>query len=565
VRFPTIMISDDAFKAKYSRKGFDEFFTKMQADRNKYRRIFLAFEKINIKELMSDERRMPVDVDRVVNDIVHEYNDMLKTPTDDVLAQMVATVDSLCEGIPYVLINEIQEKRKMKIPEHIRQASWLLTVLIRSYLHPNALADMKMTPEVLKIITNKIRLRYSQALIEPGTAVGIIAAQSFSEPLTQYMLDAHHRSASGGTSKSGMTKAKEVLGARDTDKLENPSMLIPVLPEIAENKGRVQEIANNIEVMKFRRFVVSWQVFFEKFGEPVYSKYTHEKMMIREFLKLNPLLTPPGDLTKWCIRFHLDKTSLILKNMPLELIISRIRETFPDMFIVYTPENANQIVVRMYMRASMFKSIISTNGVIEWKDSVLDTIIRGVEGISNARVEPMIRNKVNPDGSISRATNTWGIVTTGTNLYGILEQKYVDKLNVQTDAIQETYQMFGIEAARQKIISELRNIIPDINHRHYLVYADEMTRTGKVTRIDSSGMKVRKDNPLLRIGFSAPLGTMEEAAINNLDDNISGITAPLLIGSIPRHGTLYNSFYVDEEFVRKNVKRPDDIIETLFE
>ncbi len=454
----------------------------------------------------------------------------------------------------------------MTLPEPIKNAAWLLTMLIRSYLHPAALKDAKMTPAVLRLITDKIRLRFAQALVEPGTAVGIIAAQSYSEPLTQYMLDAHHRSASGGTSKSGMTGAREVLGAKPVAKLAAPTMLIPVLPEYSGDKARVQEIANNIEVMRFRQFVTGLQIFFEKYREIVHPQYIHDQEMLVNFAKYNPLLTPPGDLTKWCIRFMINKTNLILKNMSLELIIARLRELFPDTFIVYSPENAQHIIIRVYTRVSMFKGIITLGEVKELKTALMDTIIRGVDGITVASVVKMLRNKINEDGSVSRDDNIYGISTQGTNMQGIFSNKFVDKYRVQTSAIQETYAMLGIEAARQKAVSELRNIIDVCNHRHYLIYADEMCYTGRVTSIESSGLKTRENsNVLLRLGFTAPLSTMEDAAMNSMEDSVTGITGPLIIGSIPRIGTLYNSFHVNVEFVQANVKHADSYVNELFD
>ncbi len=562
VKFPTVMISDEAFTTKYRREGFDDFFALMKKDRDEYRRLFMQVEHMNVKEMMSDERRMPVDVERTVTDILRGNPESSRVPTGEEIIQMTETIKIFCEAIPYVLINEIQEKRKSKIPEHIMKAAWLMTMLVKTHLHPNAFVTNRITPGLLKLIIDKIRLRYSQSLIEAGTAVGIIAAQSFSEPLTQYMLDAHHRSASGGTSKSTVIKTKEVLAARDVEKLISPSMLIPILPEFSGSKAKVQEIANNIEVMKFKQFVTSWQIFVEKYGEPVHTKYSHEKNIIEEFAKLNPLLSPPGDLIKWCVRFAINKTSLILKNMSLELIITRLREVFPETYIVYTPENAKNIIVRIYMRSSMYKNAISTQDVVKWKDLFIDTIIRGVNNINNTTVVKMLRNKINDDGSVSRDENQWGILTNGTNMSGIFANKYVDKYRVQTDSIQEVYQMLGIEAARQKVISELRGLVDVCNHRHYTIYADEMTFTGRVTSIESSGLKTREaSNVLLRIGFSSPMATIEEATVNAMEDSVTGITAPLLIGSVPQIGSLYNSFHIDVDYVTKNVKRPDQVIE----
>lgn len=566
VKFPTIMMNDETFKNKYFHEKFPNEFAILKSDRDEYRRLFLTIEHINVKELMSDERHMPVNVERIINDILRDNPDSLQVPNDEKLKVMVETIKTLCMNIPYILINEIQEKQQTPVPNYIYSACWLLTVLIRSHLNTRTFVDKKITPAVLDIIIDKIRLKYAQALIEPGTAVGIIAAQSFSEPLTQYMLNAHHHTATGGTSKYGMKRAKEILGAKDVSKSVNPSMLIPILPEYSESKAKVQEIANGIEVMKLEQFVVVWQIFFEKFGEPIHSKYKHESSMIADFIKLNPLLKPPADLIKWCLRLVLNKTTLIIKNMALELIITRLRESFPDTYIVYTPENAKQIIIRIYFRNILFKSQITTDIVKHVKDSILATIIRGVEGIINTEVIKLIRNKMGSDGGISRADNNWGIKTTGTNIRGLLSNKFVDKYSLQTNAIQETCRVFGIEAARQKVISELRILVDSCNHRHYLIYADEMTYTGKVTSIESSGLKTRESsNVLLRIGFSSPISTLEEAAVNSMEDTITGVTAPLLIGNIPKLGTLYNTYHINDEFVRNNIKRPDDLIDTLFD
>lgn len=577
IKFPTVMISNAQFDATYHHPDFDDEFNIMAADRDKYRNIFMKIESCNVKELMSDERKMPVDVDRIIKDIIRAHlttdskavksNPKVANPKD--LNAMVDDVTNLCDGIPYVILNAFQAAANTEVPKHIAAATWLLTMLIRSYLHPNALValmNIGFNSVHLGLCIDKIRLRFAQALIEPGTAVGIIAAQSFSEPLTQYMLDAHHRSVSGGTSKSPMVTAKEILGARPVDRLANPGMLIPVLPEYAESKSKVQEIANNIEVMKFRQFVTVWQIFFEKFGEPRHSKYLHESAHIAGFLKLNPLCTPPGDLTKWCIRFAINKTTLILKNMSLELIITRLREVFPDTFIVSTPENSQQVVIRCYMRSVMFKGVITTPLVKTICVELLDTIIRGVEGITNTTVVKMLRNKINDDGSCSRNENLWGITTNGTNMRGIFGNRYVDKYKTITDSIQETATMFGIEAALQKAAGELRNLVDVCNHRHYLIYANEMCFTGRVTSIESGGLKTRESsNVLLRIGFSAPMATLEEAALNSMEDTVTGVTAPLLIGTVPKYGTLYNAFYVNRDFVEKNVKKPDDLIEALFD
>lgn len=564
VKFHTVFMSDAEFEQRYLHKDFPAEFAKMKDDRNRYRKYFWKLELMNVKELMTDERGVAVNVERVIADVIRDNLEYLKEPDNATLTIMTRAVTNFCDNLPYVFMNETQEAKKALIPDFVAAAAWLMQMLVRSSLHPKELVRLKLIPTVLYIILDKIRLRYSQAIIDPGTAVGIIAAQSFSGPLTQYMLDAHHRSASGGTSTNVIDQVADILAVKSVDSLANPTMFIPVLPEYEGDIARVQEIANSIEVMRLSQFVVSWQVFYEKFAEPVHSRFVHEADIIKNFMDLNPLLILPADLTRWCIRFALNKTTMILKNMSMELIVSKLREIFPDTFIVYTHENSRDLFIRVYLRNIMFKTVVTTQLVAGIKDTILTTIIRGVEGILNARVIPLVRNRLNPDGSVTRNTKCWGIKTEGTNLAGILCNRYVDRLKVHSSAIPEMCAVFGLEAGRQKIISGMRDIVPT-DYRHYLCYADEMSYQGVLSGVELGGLKKRDaNNVLLRIGFGHSFATIKEAAINALEDTAGGI-AQFLIGSVPKHGTLYNSFAVNEEFVKANVKQAEDIItEGLF-
>lgn len=216
------------------------------------------------------------------------------------------------------------------------------------------------------------------------------------------------------------------------------------------------------------------------------------------------------------------------------------------------------------MRTHMFKNVVTLHHMLAQRDTLLSANIRGIEGILNANVVEMIRNELTADGSIKRAKGVYGISTNGTNMRAIMQYNDVDCTQLQTDAIQEVYAMFGIEAARQKIINELQNLADKCNYRHYSIYADEMTYTGIVTSIEKAGLSHREpSNKLLRIGFSSPIQVIEEAGLANSTDIISGITAPLLVGSTPRIGTLYNRIVIDEDFVKANVKTADSKLDEL--
>ncbi len=562
VLFPTVSISDQAM-ADYRHEKYPDEFELMMADRVKYRRLFMQIEEMNVKEFMSDRRLMAVDVGRIISATLQEYVTTVSNPTID-LDRNIADVREFCNNLPYVHINRIQQALRTEIPEHIASATWLMQMLVRSHLHPRAIATIPN--DVLQIIFDKIRTKYLLALIDPGSAVGVIAGQSFSAPLTQYMLDAQHRSASGGTSKTAMVKVKDILSAKEVEDVNNSSMHICVQPRFEAHRDLVQIIANNIEELKFKRFITSSQIFFEKYGEPTHYQTLHETSLFTDFAKYNPLLSPPSDLVRWCIRFVLNKTSMILKNMALETIIIKLRYNNPDLFIVHNMENSPMVVVRVYMRAGMFKTAVTLDQVKLILGELKLLLIRGITGVLNTTVVPLLRTRVAPDGSLHRAKDLFAISTVGSNLAGIFENKFIDKSRTFSDSEQEMNHLLGISSGQYTIISSMRSIIESCTYRHYTVYANEMTHTGRITAIEGSGIKTRENkNILLRMGYGAPIATLEEAAVNCTVDEISGVTAPLIIGTIPKLGTTYNTFVVNEEFVRKNVRQAEDIIGTLFE
>jgi DNA-directed RNA polymerase beta' subunit len=450
-----------------------------------------------------------------------------------------------------VYYNSIQEKNNMLLPEYIVTATTLVCILIKSYLCTANLIKKGITDALLDIIITKIRITFKKALINYGTAVGIIAAQCISEPMTQYMLDSKHRSGGGGGSKTNtIVRIKEILGAKDTEKMKNPSMFLLVKPEYEDIKLKVQEIANHIEMMDFNRFVSATRIFFEEYGTPVHSKYTHESKMIKEFEKYNLGMDIPNDITKWCIRFDINKEEMILNSMKLETVITVLRITFPSIFFVYTPENVDRIIIRCYLRNTITK-IDSLNEifVIKLMKNIRQTVIRGVSGIKSTNVVNVVKSHINDDGSITTKV-TYGIRTVGSNLEEILNNVYLDKYRSQTDSVIEIENIFGVEAARHKIINELRAEMSDTSKEHCTIYADEMTYSGHVTSIHRTGLQKREmNNVTLRLSFQSPIQVIENAATDGLIDKITGISGPLILGTSPNIGTTYNKIIVSENFI----------------
>ena len=61
----------------------------------------------------------------------------------------------------------------------------------------------------------------------------------------------------------------------------------------------------------------------------------------------------------------------------------------------------------------------------------------------------------------------------------------------------------------------------------------------------------------------SPIAVIEESAVNATEDNLKGVSPPIMNGKNPRIGDLYNTFKIDEEFVKQNVENLEDILEEL--
>jgi len=126
--------------------------------------------------------------------------------------------------------------------------------------------------------------------------------------------------------------------------------------------------------------------------------------------------------------------------------------------------------------------------------------------------------------------------------------------------------MFGIESAMAKIISETISFMQKDapNMAHLTLYANEMTRPGKFTNLEKGGLNIREhNNVLLRAAMSSPIQVFQDAAINGVSSKASGISGNMLLGATPAIGSLYNSFIVNEEFIKENTKSIDYYLDEL--
>lgn len=546
-------------------------YTNLLEGRKLYRDGFMKIESYNVKDkLLSPHQDLSVNIHRITENVLYEFQEYIRESKNEVMSPFDwdDAIQLLKKKLLYCHFNEIQEKKGMEVPEYFKITFTLLYISIDINLSYKQMMVKKIDSKLLDLISQKICFKFKESLIEYGTSIGTIASECTSESMTQRILDSIH--ASGVSKANFLTRTKEVYGAKDTSKMSMPYMDVYVKKEYETDLSMMQEIANNIEMMDLKKFINRTQIFFEEYKKIIHPNYKDENItIIKMFEKHNPNLKIPNDLIKWCIRFEFNHEMLIEKNLSFDMIVIKLKEFYPLLHIVYTDENSEKIVMRLYMRRLLFKKVqhIDETTILSFIETTLyKTVIRGIDGIVSANVEReyVARSYIDADGSVK--TKKISIIrTNGTNMSDIVDNPYIDVYNTTSNSIMEIAELYGIHAARQKIIIELRNMIADPDYRHYMLIADELTFTGRVTSIEKVGLDERNmNNALLSISYSHPIQKAVDAALHNRVSTVhSNISSSLMMGTTPNICANYNTIVMNEAFIQDHVKDTFELIDEL--
>jgi len=153
------------------------------------------------------------------------------------------------------------------------------------------------------------------------------------------------------------------------------------------------------------------------------------------------------------------------------------------------------------------------------KGKLNKTIVAGVKGI--------------PQVVVSKKDRDFVVLTSGSNLSEIMEVKGVNKDKISSNDIHDVKAVLGIEAARQTILNEIKNVIDtqglDINERHLSLVADAMTSSGIVKGVTRMGIITDKASILARATFETPDKQFVNATIKGAHDELNSVIENILL------------------------------------
>ncbi|MEM4416721.1 MAG: DNA-directed RNA polymerase subunit A', partial [Nitrososphaerota archaeon] len=341
------------------------------------------------------------------------------------------------------------------------------------------LSESKPTKEVVDKTIEDTVSKYIAARAEPGDAVGVITAQSIGEPGTQLTLRTFHFAGVGEQSVlKGLPRLIEIVDARRTP--STPIMRIPLLPEYAQNLSKARKLARQIQ----------------------YTKLADVRIEVTVNYKRSKL------------EFRLDEQGLEERGVTKK----DIESAFKSYEAIYDPD-------RHVLSVKLTDDMLTNLGKV--RERLEETRIKGVRKIRKA--------------TVFKEGGEYVIRTEGSNLREILEAPGVDWRRVETNDIYEIAEILGIEAARNAIVKECKEVLKDqgldVDIRHLLLLADMMTVSGSVRQIGRHGVVKLKSSVLARAAYEISVQTLMEAAARGEVDSLRGNVERILIGKEIAVGT----------------------------
>jgi DNA-directed RNA polymerase subunit A' len=379
---------------------------------------------------------------------------------------------------------------KEYIKERLDEVKDQLTPLLVKELN-SELTQAKLSREGVDQAVKLTMENYKKALVEPGEAVGIVAAQSMGEPGTQMTLRTFHYAGVREQNVTlGLPRLIEIVDARRTP--STPIMTIYLDNDHRKSKEKATEIARNIICTNVEDIAESLPYIDPEQGVVV---------------KLNASMMEERGITPEEL-----EEALLLPN--------------------YTAKVSEGLLTLKPKKPMDLKKL---------SDGILAHYVKGGQGIHRVLV--------------TEEMGEWVIRTDGSNLPRVLDVEGVDPTRTTTNHIHEIAETLGVEAARNAIIKEAMGVLEeqglDVDIRHVMLVSDIMTSTGDVQQIGRHGVSGEKASVLARAAFEITVPNIVEAAIKGESDPLKGVTENVIVGQSIPIGTGLVDLYMSSAYREK--------------
>ncbi|KJH41173.1 RNA polymerase Rpb1, domain 2 [Dictyocaulus viviparus] len=341
----------------------------------------------------------------------------------------------------------------------------------------------------LKTFLEKCCDKLKKAIVEPGTAVGAIAATSIGEPSTQMTLKTFHFAGVASMNiTQGVPRIKEIINA--VKSISTPIITAKLVDIHSEKLAR--QVKARIDTTTL--------------GE--ICDYIEEVNMPDNTFLLLKLSTKRIRLLNLEVTMSSIVQSIISTKTYIAFKASQITTVGRSMMVIRPPNDSK----------------ISKSICIQIMKQALQKIV--VKGLPNVK-----RCIIHAD---EKRGDEFGIIVEGSDFRGVLSQPGIDGRSTNFNNALIVSEVLGIEAARACIINEVVCTMEahgiGLDKRHVMLLADVMTYRGEVLGITRNGLVKMKESVLLLASFEKTMDHLYEAAFYSQKDPIHGVSECIILG-----------------------------------
>lgn len=380
------------------------------------------------------------------------------------------------EEISYEVLVEEERKKDESIETWV--VSKALAATIMRQINP-------ITKKHVDAFINACVTKYNRSLMEPGTAVGAIAAQSIGEPGTQMTLKTFHFAGVASMNVTlGVPRIKEIINAAKN--ISSPIIQAPLV--------------NNKDVKAAR--IVKGRLEQTKLGD--IAEYIEQVLAPGQCY-----LSVKLDLEACeALQLNLDSGSVATSLLASKLLRLKggVKCKGKDQLRIYSPDGSKETM--LYSMQAL-------------KDKLPHVIVAGIPDINRAVIS-------------DNGDNTFKLIIEGSNLLHVMGTLGLKGEQTISNHVIEVEKILGIEAARRTIMKEIHDTMDGhgltVDPRHVALLADVMSYRGEILGITRFGIAKMKESVLMLASFEKTADHLFEAALRGSQDNVAGVSECIIMG-----------------------------------
>jgi DNA-directed RNA polymerase II subunit RPB1 len=477
---------------------------------------------------------------------------------------LVKTINDYCDKLHYKrfsgsFVEHVKSINK-EFPALFTHAFNTMRIVVRSTFDNGVmLRIMKTTnpPIALETVLAKISNQIIVNMAEAGLAYGINISLTLTSPFTQYLIDAHHASASGGSSRDDIKQFKSIIYLKSSDKMHSRRTYIFLKAEYEDNYDYALRLANYVETQYLREYIFEIRGLCEAVGS--FTTFPADEVEIKK--SIASLGYGNRQFKNFYYRIIMLKDKMISKNVDINMFIDKINDMFNGEISCVYYTNGDKYILYMLLsrefnfevqdRKNRTRSDDALNRAVEFARYLNNSfIINDFKDLNNVKVIPLKRSIIK-DGVVEKRT-IYYIEAEGINLQDIYLINVVDKSRTFCNNISTMYQYCGYLEARNRIVDILNGIFTaslDLMVTNYIMVADIMMELGRPVGLTVSGLSERESNDrIITAAYKNPTDSFLSAATDGLSNIISSPSSSLIMGQMPRMGSYYNYLIRNPEF-----------------